>query len=211
MVKDQNISREPDAPIDGPINAPADAIRKVRQSAPQEFDISIAADGSWYHEGGHIGRPALVRLFATVLRREEDGSYWLVTPVERGRITVEDAPFVIVSMSRDEGDFDATGPTAPTQRLRFVTNVGDEVILSAACPLRMDISARSTKRPISDSATGPDAGENLRPYVLIRDGLEARVDRPVFYELAKISVEGPQGVFGVWSEGTFFPLERGDL
>ena len=68
------------------------AFKELRQLTPQEFDIRIAADGSWYHEGGLIGRPALVKLFSTVLRREADGSYWLVTPVERGRIEVEDAP-----------------------------------------------------------------------------------------------------------------------
>ena len=66
------------------------ALRRLRQPVPQEFDIRIAADGSWYHEGGLIGRPALVKLFSTVLRREADGSFWLVTPVERGRIEVEE-------------------------------------------------------------------------------------------------------------------------
>ena len=77
------------------------ALRGVKRPTPQDFDIRIAADGSWYHEGGLIGRPALVKLFASVLRREADGSYWLVTPVERGRITVDDVPFVMVSASFD--------------------------------------------------------------------------------------------------------------
>ena len=74
-------------------------LQKLHQPVPQEFDIRIAADGSWFHEGGLIGRPALVKLFASVLQREADGTYWLVTPVERGRIEVEDAPFIGVSVN----------------------------------------------------------------------------------------------------------------
>ena len=74
-------------------------LRQISKPTPQAFDIRIAADGNWYHEGGLIGRPALVKLFASVLQREADGSYWLVTPVERGTIMVEDAPFIITAMS----------------------------------------------------------------------------------------------------------------
>ena len=164
------------------------ALRELRQPVPQEFDIRIAADGSWFHEGGLIGRPALVKLFSTVLRRETDGSYWLVTPVERGRIEVEDAPFIITSV-------EITGH-GETQQLDFVTNVDDEVALGPAHPLVM--------RPV----TGGDA-DDLRPYVTVRDGLEALVARPVFYELADISVAGPDGRLGVWSGGGFFALEGG--
>lgn len=163
-----------------------EALRRLRQPVPQEFDIRIAADGSWYHEGGLIGRPALVKLFSTVLRREADGSFWLVTPVERGRIEVEDAPFIITAV-------DMTGD-GEGQQLRFRTNVDDEVALGPEHPLVM--------RPVS----GGDAGD-LRPYVTVRDGLEALVARPVFYELAAISIAGPDGRLGVWSGGGFFALE----
>lgn len=165
-----------------------DALRRLRQPAPQEFDIRIAADGSWYHEGGLIGRPALVKLFSTALRREADGSYWLVTPVERGRIEVEDAPFIITSVDIEGG--------GETQQLRFRTNVDDEVLLGAEHLLVM--------RPIA----GDDEGD-LRPYVTVRDGLEALVARPVFYELAGIAMAGPDGRLGVWSGGRFFALESG--
>ena len=162
------------------------ALRRLRQPVPQEFDIRITADGSWYHEGGLIGRPALVKLFSTVLRREADGSFWLVTPVERGRIEVEDAPFIITAV-------DMTGD-GEDQQLRFRTNVDDEVVLGPENPLVM--------RPVA----GGDAGD-LRPYVSVRDGLEALVARPVFYELAGISIAGPDGRLGVWSGGLFFALE----
>jgi len=164
-----------------------EAFRKLRQPVPQEFDIRIAADGSWYHEGGLIGRPALVRLFSTVLRREEDGSFWLVTPVERGRIEVEDAPFVITgtTIAGDGRD----------QIISFRTNVDDEVTLGPDHPLVM-------RQPAG-------GGADQRPYVLVRGGLEGLVARPVFYELAERSVTGPDGRLGVWSNGAFFALEAG--
>ena len=164
------------------------AFKELRQPTPQEFDIRIAADGSWYHEGGLIGRPALVKLFSTVLRREADGSYWLVTPVERGRIEVEDAPFIITSLTvSGEGG---------TSRLTFRTNVDDEVHLGPDNPLAMRVP--------------PQGGGDLRPYIMVRDGLEALVARPVFYELAEMSEPGPDGLLGVWSGGSFFPLEEAE-
>ena len=166
----------------------ADALKQLHQPAPQEFDIRIAADGSWYHEGGLIGRPALVRLFSTVLRREPDGSYWLVTPVERGRIEVEDAPFIATSVAID----DPCENGGETQKLRFRTNVDEEVLLGPDNRLVMRVAPGS---------------DDLRPYIMVRDGLEALVARPVFYELAAISRAGPDGRLGVWSCGIFFGLE----
>ena len=183
MTKASDTSASPQ-PASGAVDGDA-AFRKLSQPVPQEFDIRIAADGSWYHEGGLIGRPALVRLFSTVLRREEDGTYWLVTPVERGRIEVEDAPFIITG-TVIEGQGEA-------QVISFRTNVDDEVTLGRDHPLVM-------RRPAG-------GGEDQRPYVLVREGLEALVARPVFYELAEHSVNGPGGLFGVWSNGAFFPLE----
>lgn len=162
----------------------ADILRRVGQPTPQRFDIRIAADGNWYHEGGLIGRPALVRLFASVLRREADGDYWLVTPVERGRIDVEDVPFLIVA-AEIEGE-------ATEQVIKLRTNVDDEITLGPAHPLVM---------------RHPPHGEDLRPYVTIRPGLEGKLSRPVFYELANRGVEGPQGRVGVWSAGEFFALD----
>ena len=167
-----------------------DDLRKLRQPVPQEFDIRIAADGCWYHEGGLIGRPALVKLFSSVLRRETDGSFWLVTPVERGRIEVEDAPFVIITVTFSEGTI---SDDARDQVITFRTNVDDEITLGPDHPLTM-------RHPAG-------GGEDQRPYVLVRDGLEALVARPVFYELAERSATGPDGRLGVWSCGTFFPLE----
>ena len=167
---------------------PGDALRQIRQPTPQTFDIHIASDGSWYHEGGLIGRPALVKLFASVLRREADGSFWLVTPVERGTITVEDAPFIVTSMEV-EGD-------GEEQQVRFRTNVEDDVVLGPDHPLQMR----------ADPAA-PGNRDGWRPYVVVRDGLEARLSRPVFYELAALSIAGADGRFGVWSQHVFFPLE----
>lgn len=168
----------------GPVDGDA-AFRRLSQPVPQEFDIRIAADGCWYHEGGLIGRHALVRLFSSVLRREDDGSFWLVTPVERGRIEVEDAPFVITG-TVITGDGEG-------QTVSFRTNVDDEMELDSDHPLVM-------RRPAG-------GGKDQRPYVLVRDGLEALVARPVFYELAERSVTGPDGRLGVWSRGAFFALE----
>lgn len=124
-----------------------------------EIDIRIRKDGVWMHEGSPIGRPALVRLFSTVLRKDPDG-FHLVTPVEKLAITVEDAPFLAVRVDR-EG-----------QALRFTTNVGDVTWAGAENPIRVE----------TDPATGQPA-----PYVHVRRGLEARLTRPVFYELVELA------------------------
>jgi hypothetical protein len=143
------------------------------------IDIRIAADGTWYHEGGPIRRPALVKLFASILRRDPDG-YCLVTPAEKLLIEVEDVPFVAVDMEA-EGE-------GREQALLFVTNVDDGVIADAEHPLRV---------------LGADL--EPRPYVLVRDGLEARLSRPVYYRLVERGVqEGDQIV--VYSRGARFVL-----
>lgn len=141
-----------------------------------EIDIVIRKDGSWVHEGGVIGRDSLVRLFSTILRKDPDGTY-LVTPHEKLRVVVEDAPFVAVRVDR-EGE-----------ALRFSTNVGDEVIAGPDHPIRVTTDA---------------AGEP-RPYVLVRGGLEALITRPVFYELVELADERG-GVLGVASDGAWFPI-----
>lgn len=152
-------------------------------------EMRIARNGTWYHQGSPIKRPELVRLFASVLKRDEQGQFWLVTPVERCRVLVEDAPFTAV-----EVDFSGTGKD---QKVAFRTNVEDRVVLGAQNPLRIVASER-----------GP------RPYVLVRPGLEALVLRSVYYHLAERTVDGPAGsgaegvrCAGIWSSGQFFPLK----
>lgn len=145
-----------------------------------EIDIVIKRDGRWIHEGSPIGREALVRLFSTVLRKDPDG-FHLVTPVEKLRITVEDAPFIAVRVDRQGGD------------LTFLTNVGDEVTAGPDNPIRVE--------------AGP--GGEPRPYVHVRRGLEALISRPVFYDLVEMGEERetPQGLtLGVESGGAWFPL-----
>ena len=129
-----------------------------------------------------------MRLFSTVLQRDAAGAYWLITPAERGRITVADAPFLGVALARHgEG---------PDQVLTVQTNVGDIVTIDPDHPLRL----------ATDATTGEP-----RPYVRVRNLLEARLARPVFYELVDLGCEervGDETLFGVWSQGTFFPLGR---
>jgi hypothetical protein len=148
-----------------------------------EIDIVIRANGQWVHEGSPIGREALVRLFSTVLRLDPDG-YHLVTPGEKMRITVEDAPFVAVAVERVT---DERGPV-----LRFTTNVGDEVDADAAHPIRVE----------TDAETGEP-----RPYLMVRRGLEALIARPVFYELVDMADErADDDELAVESAGTRFVL-----
>ena len=153
-----------------------------------DFDMKIARDGTWSYRGSPIGRKRLVKLFSTVLRREADGDYWLVTPVERGRIEVEDVPFIAEELvERGAG---------PEMTLSFRTNLDDWVEADAAHPLRV----------LHDAESGEPA-----PYILVRDGLEARLARAVFYHLVELAVpqrdeEGRERL-GVWSNGNFFPLD----
>ena len=171
--------------------APADSsvsFSRPARPAPAELgdlDMRIARDCTWYYRGTPILRLPLVKLFASVLRRDPDGSYWLVTPAERGRVVVEDAPFVSVAV-------DAEGE-GRAQRLIFRTNLDEIVTAGEGHELRVETAEDGT----------PD------PYILVRPGLEARLARPVFYELAELGVEetvGGERRFGVWSAGVFFEL-----
>lgn len=157
----------------------------------EKLSMRIARDGTWYYQGTAINRPALVRLFASALRRENDGSYWLVTPAERGRVEVEDVPFTAVAL-RAEG-------SGPSQKLIFRSNLDEEVIAGEDHPLRV---AKMM------GAEGPGSDEAI-PYILIRDRLEARILRPVFYHLVEFGEENGEQ-FGVWSSGRFFPLGQLD-
>jgi hypothetical protein len=144
--------------------------------------MRIARDGTWFHEGSPIGRPAMVRLFASILRREPDDSFVLVTPVEKLGILVEDAPFVAVEL-KSEG-------AGRERSLAFRLNTGDLVLAGPSHRLRLE-----------------HAEDGPHPYLEVRRGLEARLARPVYYELAEIALgEGAQPP-GVWSGGDFFALE----
>jgi len=150
-----------------------------------DFGIRILRDGTWLYHGSPIARKPLVRLFASVLRRDGD-AFWLVTPVERGRIIVDDAPFTAVEMTIDGAGI--------AQRIGFRTNLDEIVTADAAHPIRVALAAGS--------------GEPS-PYVVVRDGLEALIVRAVYYELVERGetsrLDGEER-YGVWSAGTFFPL-----
>lgn len=151
-----------------------------------EIDMRIARNGAWHYCGSPIGRPAMVKLFSNILRRESDGSYVLVTPVEKCRIRVDDAPFAAVEMT--------TSGVGNDRLIAFRTNVDDVVPLDSEHPLRV--------------ATNSETGEPS-PYLLVRDRLEALITRPVFYQLVDMAEERLQGrrmVLGVHSAGQFFTL-----
>ncbi len=156
-----------------------------------DMDMEIRRDGSWHYMKSPIGRAALVRLFSTILRREDDDHYYLVTPVEKVRIRVVDAPFLVVG-AEIEGE-------GRERVSRFRTNVEDEFTLDEAHPLRVSI----------DPTTGEPS-----PYVLVRGRLEALIGRAVFYDLVEAAEErvGADGVaeLGLWSAGRFWSLGRLD-
>ena len=158
-----------------------------------DYAIRIGRDGTWYYRGSPIQRKPLVCLFASVLKRGEDGSYWLETPAERGRIEVEDAPFMAVELFWRDCD---CGCGHPQQCLTFRTNLDEMVTADSDHPIRVTIDPKS-REP--------------RPYITVRPGLEARINRAVFYELVALAqpetVEGRE-VLGVWSEGVFFPIDE---
>lgn len=151
-----------------------------------DIGLKIGHDGTWYYQGSAIARQALVKLFASVLRLEDDGRYYLVTPVEKVPIAVETMPFIAVEMSQSGG--------GEGQNLSFRTNVDDTVTAGPKHPLGFQ----------------PGAGQSFIPFILVRDGLKARLSRPVYYELAALVAAScsHQGQ-GVWSEGVFFPFPGG--
>lgn len=147
-----------------------------------DMDMRIARDGTWYYMGSPIGRMPMVKLFASVLRRDEDDCTYLVTPVEKLRIKVDDAPFVAVELAAQDGV------------LAFRTNVDEVVTADAEHPIRVVID------PATDEPT---------PYIRVRGRLEALIARPVFYELVEMAEErviDGESVLGVSSAGQFFPI-----
>jgi hypothetical protein len=155
-----------------------------------DFDIRIDRDGVWYYHGSPIGRKELVRLFSTVLNRDDAGDYWLTTPVESGRVQVDDVPFIAVELFAEDD--------SPDQVIRLRTNIDDVVTVDGDHPLRV--------------VTDPETGEPS-PYVTVRAGLDARIARSVYYELVTMGGEeniGGEKMYGVWSSGHFFALGKLD-
>lgn len=151
-----------------------------------DIDMQIARDGTWFYHGSPIGRKQMVKLFSTVLRRDDAGDFWLETPIEKCRIQVEDAPFLAVEMMVEGSGTD--------QQLQFRTNLDEFVEAGPGFPIRVEI----------DSETGEPS-----PYIAMRDGLEALIVRSVFYDLVELGVEEQvdgEAILGVWSGGKFFTL-----
>ncbi len=148
--------------------------------------MRIGRDGTWYYRGSAIRRKPLVTLFSSVLKRDDDGQFWLETPAERGRIDVDDAPFVAVAL-----DISGSGES---QTLTFNTNLDETVTAGRDHPIRVD----------TDAASGQPS-----PYIHIRDRLDALIVRSIYYQLADLAVSRQDDdVLGVWSSGIFFELGR---
>lgn len=186
---DQNKGKSPSAGLDGlqaltPGGGPA-PVERWNPPYCGDIGLEIRADGSWFHQGRAIARPALVRLFATVLRKDADGKTYLVTPAERVDIQVADAPFLAVELRVDD--------VGERQAIHFRTNLDEWVGVDAAHPLRF----------VAEASGG------LKPYVLVRGRLEARLTRSVYLDLvalADLDCEPP----AVWSGGVRWPLAAGD-
>jgi hypothetical protein len=149
-----------------------------------DIDMRIAQDGLWYYLNSPIGRKPLMKLFASVLRHDEDGKYYLVTPVEKCGIRVDDAPFVAIRMN--------VAGKGRDQVITFETNTDDIVTIDTTHPMRVAVE---------------EGTDGLKPYVLVRGRLEALVSRALFYDLVALGViEGEW--FGVWSGGRFWPMQR---
>lgn len=148
-----------------------------------DSEMRINADGSWLHQGSPINRPTMVRAFSTLLRREPDGSFALVTPYQKLRIEVEDAPFIAVQMESEGQGQD--------RKMAFRLNTDHLVIADADHPLRF-----------------PTSTDTPQPYVLVRSGLEAVLARPVYYELAEYALADNLDPLGLWSNGAFFPIDK---
>ena len=169
-----------------PTDRPLPPVERWNPPLSGEMNLCIARDGTWHHEGAPIQREALVRLFASILRHDADGHYYLVTPVEKWRIQVDDAPFLAVRL-------DATG-AGHDQILTFTTNLGDTVIAGPDHPLSVEYHAPN--------------GEPS-PYLHVRGRLRALLTRAVFLELVELGEERrtAQGRdYGIWSQGQYFRL-----
>jgi hypothetical protein len=149
-----------------------------------DIGMAIRRDGMWTYQNSPIGRKPLVRLFSRVLRRDDDGRFYLVTPMEKVDVTVEDAPFLAVEM-------DVSG-SGREQTLVFRTNVDDVVACGPEHPLRFEVE---------------EGSGGLKPYLLVRGRLEALVTRAVYYDLVELAVTDEHGRLGIWSNGHFYVME----
>ncbi len=151
-----------------------------------DLDITIDQEGTWYYNNTPIGRKELVRLFSSVIQRDQDNNYWLVTPAEKGKIYVEDVPFMAVELT--------VSGAGKYQSLKFRTNIDEFVEAGVSNPITF----------INNQKTGEPS-----PYVLVRDNLEAKLTRAVYYQLVGLGIEeqvADRGIFGVWSKGEFFEI-----
>ncbi len=185
-MEERNASLNNDRPHQTDVVATAPEERQLVENLCGDLGLRIARDGTWYYRNSPIARKPLVKLFASVLRRDDLGDYWLITPAEKGRIVVEDVPFIAVEATV-EGVYNE-------QVVRLRTNLDDIVTVDAAHPLRV-VETAATRTP--------------QPYVLVRHRLEARLVRAVYYDLVERGVErmiGSGRQFGIWSSGQFFAL-----
>lgn len=185
-----NIDSKRPAQESSAVNTPIRSSRRPVQPPDDCGDLGLAIDrdGRWFYHGSPIGRKEMVCLFASMMRRMPDGSYWLITDDEKGTIAVEDVPFLAVEMFTAGAGRDLV--------VSFRTNVDELVTVDADHPLRI--------------VECPETGEHM-PYVYLRDGLEARLTRSVYYELVAHGFEekvGGDDLYGLWSSGIFFPLGR---
>lgn len=160
-------------------------VEKWQPPLSGEMDMRIDHRGDWFHEGTRIQRQSLVNLFASILRREDDGHYYLLTPVEKWRIRVDDAPLIAVDAD--------VGGEGSAQKWVFTLNTGERVLLDEEHPLTV----------VADSAS-----EEPRPYLQLERGLTARISRAVFYRIID-AAEERDGQYGLWSSGQWFGLGAG--
>ncbi len=165
---------------------PAGYVPRPGQIVCGDIDMRIDSQGLWHYLGSPIGRLELVKLFSTVLRRDDNGDHWLITPAEMCRIQVDDAPFMAVELICDG--------TGTDQTLTFRTNIDKTIVLSDAHPLRI--------------ALNPETLEPA-PYIAMDHGLEAKLTRSVFYQLVDLGIAETveqDHLYGVWSAHSFFPI-----
>ncbi len=151
----------------------------------EKFEIHIASDGRWFHQGGEIKRISIVKLFASVLSLDIDGKYWLTTPSEKGEITVEDAPFIIVKLNLLKGE----GKIKP--KIEMIDNIERKFIVGSS----HSVFFKKNKK-----------NEQI-PYLNLTDGLTAKISRPVYYELMNMVTHNSNGYMGVWSAEEFVVLK----
>ena len=177
-----------DAAPGGEAPAPVGIALRPKQTLCGDIDMRIGLDGTWYYASSPIGRKELVKLFSTVLHRDDAGDHWLITPAEVCRIQVDDAPYLAV-----EAIVEGAGKD---QKITLRTNIDQTVAIGADHPLRVEVDPE-TLEP--------------RPYVGLERGLEARLTRSVYYQLVELAVEETvegANIYGIWSEGRFFSIGR---